>query len=407
MEGGPKVKTILFYDCFCGISGDMNLGAMIDIGVDPQYLTSELNKLHLPEFELEIKKDIKNGISGTNVNVHVTSAHHNHDHPRQEHHHRGLNEINTIIDTSDLSNHVKTISKKMFRRLAETEARIHGTTPDKIHFHEVGAVDSIVDIIGSAICIEYLKPDEIISSPVQVGGGFVDSAHGHFPVPAPATTDLLRGIPLKTGLVESETTTPTGALILATFADTFTSQTDFSPKKIGYGIGNKSFETVPNVLRVYWGEKEENAEYETDIQTVIECNIDDMNSELYEPLMQKLFDKDAKDVFLTPIVMKKSRPAVTLQILCNTADTDMLIDVVFRNSTTFGVRSYQVRKTMLRRSFETIETSYGKIKVKYGYAGEKRIKGKPEYADCLQAAENNNVTVKEIYDFVMGKIERE
>lgn len=241
---------ILYYDCFCGISGDMNLAALVDLGVPGEYLLQELSKINLnSEYEIRIEKSAKLGITGTRVDVILKDNNHNH-----EHHHRSLKDIEKIINSSNLSDKVKKLSLDMFMKVAEAEAKVHGKDLYEVHFHEVGAVDSIVDMVGAAICLDYLKVDRIIASPVQVGGGFVKCAHGLMPVPAPATAEILKNIPINTGIVQFETTTPTGAAILAANVHEFTPKVDFSIKKIGYGIGHRDLE-IPNVLRVYLGEK--------------------------------------------------------------------------------------------------------------------------------------------------------
>jgi uncharacterized protein (TIGR00299 family) protein len=270
---------ILYYDCFCGISGDMNLGALLDLGVDGEYLIGELAKLQLDsEYEVRINKELKMGITGTKVDVilkaealehchgrsgledqHQQASSHDHHHPEHperqvdhHHQHRNLQDIEAIINCSKLSDRVKQSSIDMFIRIARAEAKIHGKSLNEVHFHEVGAVDSIVDMVGAAIALDYLKPDKILASPVQVGGGFVQCQHGLFPVPAPATAEILAGIPIKAGLVPCETTTPTGAVILAANVQTFIDQPEFVVEKIGYGIGRRDLE-IPNVLRVYLG----------------------------------------------------------------------------------------------------------------------------------------------------------
>lgn len=250
---------ILYYDCFCGISGDMNLGALIDLGVPGEYLIQELSKINLnSEYEIKIEKSAKLGITGTRADVILKhepdTETYAHAHEHEHHHHRNLKDIEEIIKSGDLSDKVKKLSLDMFMKVAEAEAKVHGKTLYEVHFHEVGATDSIVDFLGAAICIDYLKPDKIIASPVQVGGGFVKCAHGIMPVPAPATAEILKNIPVKTGIVQFETTTPTGAAILAANVQEYTQQVDFSIKQIGYGIGYRDLE-IPNVLRVYLGEK--------------------------------------------------------------------------------------------------------------------------------------------------------
>lgn len=273
---------ILYYDCFCGISGDMNLGALIDLGVDSEYLIKELSKLNLDdEYEIKIEKGNKMGITGTNVKVilkhnhshdhgHSHHEHHHHDeehehhnhchnhrhtHDNHQHHshdhvHRNLKDIEDLVNSSELSDRVKRLSIDIFMKVAEAEAKVHGKGLYEVHFHEVGATDSIVDIVGAAICIDYLKPDKIMASPIHVGGGFIKCAHGMMPVPAPATVEILKGTPIKSGKVEFETTTPTGAAILAANVEDFVDNIDFTIEKVGYGIGDADLE-IPNVLRVY------------------------------------------------------------------------------------------------------------------------------------------------------------
>lgn len=284
---------VLYYDCFCGISGDMNLGALLDLGVDENYLRQELSKLNLnAEYELQIKQDIKKGISGTRVDVILTNGQkphlqdpvqehvHNHshgsDHQHQHQHqqeelksqhcstghahhhhhhaHRNLQDIEDIINASSVNDSVKELSLRMFMKVAEAEAKVHGKPLHEVHFHEVGATDSIIDMVGAAVCLDYLKADKIMASSIQVGGGFVKCAHGIIPVPAPATVEILKGVPIKSGIVPFETTTPTGAAILAANVEAFTDKMDFSITKIGYGIGHRDLD-IPNVLRVYLGEE--------------------------------------------------------------------------------------------------------------------------------------------------------
>lgn len=262
---------VLYYDCFCGISGDMNLSALLDLGVDESYVRQELSKLNLDaEYELEVKKDSKKGITGTRVDVVLAQENHSHKHDDEHHNHhhgahgekamhdhvhhehRNVKDIENIILSSDLTARVKELSLAIFMKIAEAEAKVHGKPLYEVHFHEVGAVDSIIDIVGAAVCLDYLKVDKIMASPVQLGGGFVKCAHGIIPIPAPATVEILRGIPVKSGLVPFETTTPTGAAILAANVETFTEQINFSIEKIGYGIGHRELE-IPNVLRIYLG----------------------------------------------------------------------------------------------------------------------------------------------------------
>jgi uncharacterized protein (TIGR00299 family) protein len=392
---------ILYYDCFAGISGDMNLGAMIDLGVDQKYLLKELSNLHIDSYKIKIHKDKRRGITGTKVDVIVplqkkVSSHH----ALKE---RNFRDITRIIKQSNLSANVKKISLDIFTRLARAEGKIHGHKIEDVHFHEVGAIDSIVDIVGAAICLDYLKVDKVISSPIQVGSGIIHCSHGTLPVPAPATAEILQGIPIKTGLVPFEATTPTGAAIIAATAASFTEKIDFTPQRIGYGLGSKD-SPVPNVLRLFLGEISANAEKADDPETgeavIIECNIDDMNPELYDTLMERLFSAGAHDVFFTPIIMKKSRPALTVSVLCDLSQQKVIEKIFWLNSSTFGQRSYKVAKSMLLRKMVKVKTKYGEITVKNGYLNGRIIKSKPEYEDCKRLAKENGVSIQDIYESI-------
>ncbi|MBP2032065.1 uncharacterized protein (TIGR00299 family) protein [Clostridium algifaecis] len=408
---------ILYYDCFCGISGDMNLAALIDLGVPKEYLVEELLKLNLDsEYKLVIDNSTKLGITGTRVDVilknklednthisgqvlhervnkhsHNSDEEHVHSH---EHHHRNLMDIEKIINSSDLSDKVKKLSLDMFMKVAEAEAKVHGKDLYEVHFHEVGAVDSIVDIVGAAICLDYLNVDKIIASTVQVGGGFVECAHGIMPVPAPATTEILKDIPISTGIVQFETTTPTGAAILAVNAQEFSQKIDFSIKKVAYGIGHKDLK-IPNVLRVYIGEKESTEKVEE--QHILETNIDDMNPEFYGYVEEKLFEAGALDVFKTPIFMKKGRPGIKLSVLVNEKNEKNVLDVIFEETTSIGIRKYKVEKIMLNREISKVKTEYGDITVKKSYYRGKLVKCKPEYEECRAIAKERNISIDKVY----------
>lgn len=402
---------ILYYDCFCGISGDMNLGALIDLGLPKEYLLQELTKINLDsEYEIKIENSVKLGITGTKVDVKLKEDledekhdHGEHDHGEHDHgghHHRNLKDIEKIINSSELNDKVKKLSLDMFIKIAEAEAKIHGKNLYDVHFHEVGAIDSIIDFIGAAICIDYMKVDKIIASPVQVGSGFVKCAHGLMPVPAPATAEILRDIPINTGIVQFETTTPTGAAILATNVKEFTEKINFSIKKVGYGIGHRDLE-IPNVLRVYLGESYEKEIYEDSvIQYMLETNIDDMNPEFYEYVQEKLFEAGALDVFKTSISMKKGRPGVKLSVLINEKDEGNILDVIFEETTSIGVRKYKVEKIMLHRDLSKVKTEYGDITIKKSYYKGKLVKYKPEYEECKNIAKEKNVSIDKVYKAV-------
>ena len=380
---------ILYYDCFAGISGDMNLGALIDLGVNPDFLITELQRLNIEGFHLEIQKDIRRGISGTKATVVIEN--------QENEKHRHLRHVEELINQSTLSENVKTMSLKIFDLIAVAEGKVHNISKESVHFHEVGALDSIADIVGAAICLDYLKVDKVISSPIQLGGGMVKCAHGIMPVPAPATTEIVRNVPVRTGLVQHEATTPTGAAILVATVDEFTDQIDFKIQKTGYGIGQRDVSEVPNVLRVFLSENDKTDESTTHEEAwMVECNIDDMNPEWYDHLFWKLFEAGASDVFLTPIIMKKSRPANTLSVLCNSNIKPKIKAIIFKNSTTIGLREYSVTKTVLEREERVIETELGMVKVKYSYYQGKEIRLKPESDELARLATNHGLSLNEV-----------
>ncbi|MFO7368823.1 MAG: nickel pincer cofactor biosynthesis protein LarC [Bacteroidales bacterium] len=396
---------ILYYDCFAGISGDMNLGALIDLGVDLDYLKKELGKLPVHGYEIKTVRDMRKGISGTRLEVVIDSEHqtqhqHGHHHHGSDHthhhHHNSYKDIRRMIETSELSSSVKDMSMAIFGKVAEAEAKVHGKPVDDVHFHEVGAVDSIVDIVGAAICLDYLAPDKIQCSTVELGGGMVQCAHGLYPVPAPATTEMVKNMPVRKGTVDYEATTPTGAAILAALVNEFTDKTSFRILKTGYGIGFKDG-VLPNVLRVHICETSGENETTTIPSFIIECNIDDMNPELYDYIIDSLFSAGAKDVFITPIIMKKSRPAVKLSILCTPEDETRINEVLFRETSTIGVRRYVINKTMLDRKIEQISTRFGEVRVKFAFYQGVCIKSKPEYDDCIKIARQNQIPISKVY----------
>jgi len=393
---------ILYYDCFAGISGDMNLGALVDLGVDPEFLQNELGKLPVHGYELKFSRESRKGISGTRVEVkidhlHSHSGHHQHSHGKGEHdHHSTYAGIKKMIAASKLNEEVKRISLSVFRIIAEAEAKIHNKPLDEVHFHEVGAIDSIVDIVGAAICIHKLAPDSVLCSTVELGGGSIQCAHGIYPVPAPATAEILKHIPVKKGSVNYEATTPTGAAILAACVNEFTDITDFIILKTGYGAGGRDG-SLPNVLRVFLCESKDIRYPEKMPSLIIECNIDDMNPELYDYIIDSLFSAGAMDVYITPIIMKKSRPAVKLSVLCSPDNETEINEILLRETSTIGVRKYPVEKTMLDRKTELIQTKYGEIRVKSAYYHGKCIKSKPEYDDCNKLARENKVPISIVY----------
>lgn len=384
---------ILYYDCFAGISGDMNLGAMIDLGVDPNYLKTQLEKLNIDGFHLDITQAMRRGISGIKATVII-------ENPDNEKH-RHLRHVEELVNSSTLSDTVKTNSLAIFKLIAEAEAKVHNIDIQKVHFHEVGALDSIADIVGAAICLEYLNIDRVLSSSIQLGGGTVKCAHGIMPVPAPATALIVENAPVKTGLIQHEATTPTGAAILVATVDEFTDQIDFSITKTAYGIGQRDISDVPNILRLYLSETEtKNEEEIIETATKLECNIDDMNPEHYEYLLEQLFEINVSDAWLTPIIMKKSRPATLLSVLCPNKLTEAVKTIIFKNSSTIGLREYQVKKHALNRKQITVNTKYGEVRIKQSYYKGKIVRSKPEYDDCKKIAQANKITIEEIENTV-------
>lgn len=385
---------VLYYDCFSGISGDMNLGAMVDLGVDPQWLIQELNGLPIKDsFRIAFEKREKSGIAGTKALIEEIG----HEHP-----HRHLKDVNQIIDDSSLADSVKIRAKDMFLRIAQAEGNVHGTTPEMVHFHEVGAIDSIVDVVGAALCFDWWKVDKVYGGPVQVGSGFVRCAHGLMPVPAPATVELLKGIPVKSGGVDGETTTPTGAAILAHGVDAFVETLNFEVLKVGYGLGTKDF-SIPNVLRVYLADVPDNSIQEA--QVMLEANLDDMNPEFYAYVEEKLFEEGALDVFKTQIIMKKSRPAVKLSVLCPQSKSTELKKILFLHTTTLGIRSYPVEKNMLERKILVANTPWGPVDVKVGILDGKPIKYKAEYDQCAAIARTHQIDLRAVYQAVERSLE--
>lgn len=378
------MKT-LYFDCFSGISGDMTVGALIDIGVPEEYLLKNLDKLGIStEYSIKIKKSIKNGIQGTDFDVLLIEKH------DDNHHGRNLFDIEGLIDKSSLNDNIKAISKKIFYIIAEAEAKVHGKGIYDVHFHEVGAVDSIIDIVGTAICIDYIKPDRILSSPVNTGSGFVKCQHGLIPVPAPATLNILKDIPIYCDEREFELTTPTGAAILKALALDFKKMSFIKIKKVGYGCGKRDTDK-PNVLRVVLCEEElgENC--------ILEATIDDMNPQIYGYLMDRLFEAGAKDVYLSPIYMKKNRPGIVLTVTAPVNNEESIKEIIFRQTTTIGIRKFNIERTELQREIRGIDTEYGRINFKISRLNEKVVNASPEYEDLKKAALSTGVPLKEIY----------
>jgi uncharacterized protein (TIGR00299 family) protein len=385
---------ILSYDCFSGISGDMNLGAMIDLGIEKEYLINELNKLNMEGWELQTERDQRHGIFGTKATVKQT---------KHEHAHRHLSDIKKIVFDSSLDSKVKELSMKIFTIIAEAEAKVHNSSIEEVHFHEVGAIDSIIDVVGAAICFNALNVDTVLVSPVELGGGVVQCDHGKLPVPAPATAEIIKGIPVTKGGVDFEATTPTGAAIIAAFGTHFGSNMVFKTEKSGYGIGHKKHDEVPNILRVTLGETV--AARETGHEAImLECNIDDMNPEFFDYISEKLFKSGASDVFLSNIIMKKGRPVVILHVICEKESEDSVKKIIFTESTSLGIRVFPFKKETLSREFETIKTEFGQVRIKRSFYDGAEVSVKPEYDDCKEIASEKNIPIKEVYNKVIASI---
>jgi len=377
-----------YFDCFSGISGDMVLGALVDAGLDLGQLESELRRLNLTGYHIRTEETERGGIRATQLKV--TAA--------EEQKERNLNDICEIIEKSTLRTSVKIKSKQVFLRLAKAEAKIHGKATEQIHFHEVGAVDALVDVVGAVIALQELGIEKVYASQVHVGTGFVKCSHGLLPLPAPATTELLRGVPIYSTGIRKELTTPTGAAILTTLCDEFGEMPSMQVEKIGYGAGSREL-PLPNLLRVFIGNCP--CQYEQDKVVVLETNMDDMNPQFYEHIMESLFHKGAKDVFLTPVYMKKNRPGILLSIIASSDKTGELLEVLFKETTTLGVRiSEEKMRRMLKREGKIINTSYGEVKVKLSFIDGKLRDIAPEYDECKRIAEQYQLPIREAYDRV-------
>ena len=387
---------VLYFDCSSGISGNMTLGSLLEIIGDEDYLINELKKLNVEGYKIEISKKIKNGITGTHVDVKLESEHkheHEHNHHHHHHEHRNLNDINTIIDNSKLDEKVKELSKKIFLRVAKAESKVHNKPLNEVHFHEVGALDSIVDIVGTAILINKINPDKIISSIVNDGYGFIECAHGTMSVPVPATSEIFANsnVRFRQIDIDTELVTPTGAAIIAELAEEFTTLPAMTTNKIGWGAGTKDLK-IPNVLKVYYGEMQEQNEN----FVVMETNIDDCGGEILGYTEELLFENGALDVFFTPIFMKKNRPAYRLTVACKKEDVFKLQNIIFRETTTIGIRYRFESRTELGREFVEIDTKYGKLKAKKVINdGETYVY--PEYSSIKELAQKNNIPLKELY----------
>ena len=415
------MKT-LYLDLFSGISGDMFIGALVDLGVDSRQLERQLESLKLDGYHLHFTRAHKGSIEGVKFDVHLAAAHdHSHPHthsPTEAHaqshrhgHHRGadhdhgrtFSEIRHLIAQSSLSDWIKQKSTAVFQRIAVAEGKIHGLPPEQVHFHEVGAVDSIVDIVGGCIGLELLGRPRLLASQVVEGSGWVECAHGRFPIPAPATLAILgaRGIALSQCSEPQELVTPTGAALLAELVEAFGPMQGLVAEKIGFGLGTRENRTRPNVLRAILGEVSGAGaahDWESDTIAVLETNLDDISAEILGYFVEQALSAGALDVFHTPIQMKKNRPGVLLTVLCLEADADKFTEMMLRETTSFGIRRHTAERRKLRRDFATVQTPYGEVTVKLGRLDGRVLQAAPEFESCKQLAARANVSLKSVYD---------
>ena len=387
-----KILRTAYFDCYSGISGDMILGALVDLGIPLDAIKKGLKKLDLDGYQIK-SRIVKRGlISGTKIDVNVSRS-------KRKQHSRNFSNIRQLITGSRLPHEVQSDSVEIFRRIAKAEAKVHRIPESKVHFHEVGAVDSIVDIVGSVIGIHSLKLDRILSSPLNTGEGFVECEHGTLPVPAPATLELLKEITCFSSGVRKELTTPTGAAIIGFYASGFQSLPEMNILNSGYGAGGHVIKETPNLLRIVLGETAGGAQ--SGSMTVVETNIDDMNPELYEHVMDSLFRKGAVDVFFTPIVMKKNRPATMLSVMVPGRKKDSVIEAILKETSTFGLRFYEVDRVMLNRETYPLITPLGKVRIKVGTLDGEVIRISPEYEDCRKIANNEKMPLQKVYSEVL------
>ena len=386
LKGFFRVK-IAYFDCFSGISGDMILGALVDAGVPFDRLKEGLSKLKLDGYTLTASTVLKKGIKATKVDVVIESP---------ELPGRPLRDLREIISESALDLSVKEKSLSIIQRLARAEAVVHNCPVEEVHFHEVGHIDTIVDVVGAVYGLQLLDAGRVVSSPIDTGSGCVEMSHGVFPIPAPATAELLKGIPVYSSGIERELTTPTGAAIIATMASSFQALPEMTLSAIGYGAGGWNLDKKANVLRLLVGEEAQG--YDTDEVMLLETNIDDMNPQIYEYLIERLLQAGALDAYLTATIMKKSRPAHILSVVAKVEDLDAIRRLVFKETTTLGIRSSKVTRSILRREIKEVELPYGRVRVKVSRGPDGVSNISPEYEDCKRLALESGAPLKDIMD---------
>jgi uncharacterized protein (TIGR00299 family) protein len=379
---------IAYFDCFAGAAGDMIVASMLDAGLDFDFLKSQIETLDLKNLTLKINETKRAHLRAIQF---VVSS-------KEQQHHRHLEDIKEIITKSKIAQKAKQTAISIFERLARAEAEVHGIEPDEIHFHEVGAIDSIVDIVSASIGFDALKIEKVYCSTISVGSGWIEAAHGRLPVPAPATAKLLKGVPTVGGPIEKELLTPTGAAILTTVAEHFGPLPEMKIDSVGCGAGTLDSDRFPNIVRLFLGQTAGDSSATADSVCVLETNIDDVSGEIVASVMNKLLEQGALDVFLTPIIMKQNRPASKLSVICEIRDCDMLQNLIFKAGLTFGIRMQLLRRTKLARVFVKVATKFGDINIKVGKLKGQIVAAKPEFADCLRASQIHNVSVKQVID---------
>jgi uncharacterized protein (TIGR00299 family) protein len=384
---------ILYFDCFNGAAGDMVLGAFLDAGLPVEALREALGSLGVADYEVMVDRVRRAGVTAAKFRllekVPAAAPHHHHHHP-----HRSVQEIHSLIDRSSLSAPGKTRAKTLFDRLAAAEAEVHGVPVDRIHLHEVGALDSIIDVVGAVFAFEWASADRVVVSPLNVGAGMVQSAHGTFPVPAPATLRLLGDAPTYSSGTSAELLTPTGALLLTSYASEYGPLPAMRVQRVGYGAGDRDFASTPNVLRLVVGEAFDGQG--TERLVVLQCEIDDMNPQLFGPLMDRLYAEGALDVFYTPVQMKKNRPGTLVTVLTAPERREALSALVFRETTTIGIRYHEVMRERLDREVIVVDTSLGPIRFKVARLGGKIVNAAPEFDDCERVARERSLAIKDV-----------
>lgn len=384
------MSKIIYFDCFSGISGDMIIGALLDLGLDFKLFEREMKKLNFYEFSIEIKPVSKNHIAASKFNV-IDKGKKVYRHPK---------DLYAIVDNSSFDKNIKNRAKDIFRKIAEAEAKIHGVAVEKIHFHEIGAVDTIVDVVGALVGLSLLEIEKVFCSKINVGSGFVNIAHGKYPVPAPATTEILKGAPIYSSGTEGELVTPTGAAIISELANEYGNMPQMLVAQIGYGAGSRNMEQ-PNVLRAFVGEDFAVDDVHAANISIIDTNIDDMNPQFYELLFERLFEAGALDVFMTNILMKKNRPATQLTVLCNHQDEQKISNIIFRETSSIGIRIRHESKKSLERENKLIDSEFGKVNIKICKLEGEIINIKPEYEDCKKIAQKTKLPLSKVYQQIL------